>query len=228
MVVFLIPVKSKAVSRSWSKVCSLLDATLRSVLNQNCDDFVVIVACSEYPISRITSDKIQYLICEDRTRGSDDGKLKRIDKSMKLREAYKEAQKYSPDYIMVVDSDDFIHKGIAGFLQGKIENGYYLENGYLYEHKTGLFLVDGLFSHICGTSLIVKNHLFLNCFSDDIYRHYQNRKIKSQIILPLPFVGAIYNRGHGENFLDMTISFGKPFKISHDLVNDFQFIEINK
>ena len=59
---FGIPLKSKKVSASWSRVTELLENTLRSIFNQVDPDFRVFVACHEIPdVSYREDSRLEFL-----------------------------------------------------------------------------------------------------------------------------------------------------------------------
>ena len=61
MLVFIIPLKSKRGSRSWSTVSDLFERTLKSVCNQTSPNFKVVVVCHEKPLVSFEHENIEYI-----------------------------------------------------------------------------------------------------------------------------------------------------------------------
>lgn len=147
----------------------------------------------------------------------------RLDRGCKYLIGLLHAQKHNPDHVMFFDADDFISNRIAEFSNNQpAHNGWYIESGYIYDQASGaLGVLDG-FHMICGTSHIVNYRLFTlpNDLSRDatqeqilrsVDHHYLFKIIGSHrwiaeslaqngtALEPLPFKGAIYHVGHGEN-----------------------------
>lgn len=223
MLIFLIPFKNKETANSWAIASKLLNRTLRSILNQKCKDFKAIVICNQMPESSIIDTNIFYLKM-DNPSYAHSHHLKQIDKSAKLLAGFKFAQQFKPNYIMAVDADDFINQEIAGYIKHNPANGYYINKGYVYTSKSDLYVQQKDFNRICGTALITKADLFKSCFTNSFYCQFQSKSINGNSIYPLPFYGAIYNRGHGEN-MDEDVPFDqdKIIPISTEIIKTFNF-----
>ena len=61
MLVFVIPVKSPLVSKSWNRFSKLFERCIQSVCNQTSPDFRVIVVCNEKPNTQFNHPHIQYI-----------------------------------------------------------------------------------------------------------------------------------------------------------------------
>ena len=223
MLIFLIPLKSKETANSWAIVSELLSKTLRSILNQKCKEFKVIVICNQMPDMAIVHASIHYLQI-DNPLYARSHHFKQMDKSAKLLDGFNFAQQFKPDYIMAVDADDFINQELAGYVNRNLANGYYIDKGYVYDSKPNLYVQQKDFNRICGTALITKTDLFKSCFTNDFYCQFQCKSIDGNLINLLPFYGAIYNRGHGEN-MDDDVPFdrGATIPISTEIIKTFNF-----
>jgi hypothetical protein len=217
MLCFIIPFKSRAVSLDWTRDCLLLKQTLNSAWRQTDPDYQVIVVHHEKPItansydSRVSFLAVDYPSPEIRAHLSN-AEVGRSDKWKKITRGFLKAQEYCPDFVMVVDADDLIHRELARHANArKTANGWVFKSGYRY-HYGGHWLVHtGCFHQICGTSIIVRNEL-VGCdgISGDsngaLMReqlgHMRAEKYFSSRGTPLddlPFPGAIYVLGHSGN-----------------------------
>lgn len=212
MLTFVIPVKSERVSSDWTKFCQLFERTLISVCNQTDRNFKVIAVCHETPKIEFNHQNISFLNVdfdppipresEPRERIT---KRREIDKGEKIKLGVAYAKEhFNTDYIMTVDSDDFISNRIAAFVNntGKNESGWYVKRGYIYlEGKNFLFSTQK-FSDLCGSSIIVKPDLIKHFFGTDavFYFDHKLKVLNGTIELAVfPIAGGIYSMSNGEN-----------------------------
>jgi hypothetical protein len=113
------------------------------------------------------------------------------------------------EYFMLVDDDDLISRRLTGYVTENLrKNGWYFQNGYLWETGGKLLYLYSDFSKLCGTSHIVRRDLYdlpesIDNASDDYIRKMLGSHIfiadrlrSSGVPLdPLPFPGAIYRIG---------------------------------
>lgn len=213
MLTFVIPVKSRSVASDWRNFSQLFERTLISTCNQTDSNFRVTVVCHEIPDityhhenvhfihpnfappSKININTKKYLID------------KRIDKGDKIRLGVTYAkEEFNTDYVMLVDSDDFISNKVASFVNsnGNDIPGWYVGKGYLsLSWKNILIVTKNKFNYLCGSSVIVKPNLVEHFFDRgkiDLYFDHRLTTINSDIELrKVPFFAGIYNMGNGEN-----------------------------
>ena len=223
MLVFVIPLKSKQISRSWELTEKLFERTIKSVCNQTSSKFRVIVTCHEIPSVKFSHPFIEYFQVNYplnlNLQNQELKKLKESDKVRKVITGLAYAQNYQPSHIMIVDADDCVSKHLAKFVEkNPNKNGWFLNKGYLYtEGSNFLFKKRNNFNHWCGTSNIFRANLYyfpkdlnLAC-SKSCLKYYHPHQQLAQIfsnnktpIEPLPFSGAIYSVCHGDNLSDFT------------------------
>lgn len=223
MFAFITSVRHPTTSLSYARIEALLKRTLRSVCNQTNGNFRVIVVCNQLPTNPVADDRISYLISAEPPIETDDKLLRvRIDKGTKLALGLAAARDYSPQHIMFFDADDFVHCGIVDYSEThRTDFGWYVERGFVYDQRTGLISPIRQFNEICGTSHIVSYGLveprgilptssrtqILNTLGEDyvalilgahpfLVRYFAKR---GNTLSPLPFNGAVYVRGTGEN-----------------------------
>ncbi|MEO1031281.1 MAG: glycosyltransferase family A protein [Bacteroidota bacterium] len=230
MLTFVVPVKSERVSANWSKFCALYERTLTSICNQTDENFKVVVVCHERPQIDFSHKNIHYLEVDfdPPIRGESESdesinKRRELDKGKKLQLGAAYAKdNFNTDYIMTVDSDDFVSDRIAEFVNNNHENrpGWYIKKGYIYFEGNFFLFKSQKFSYLCGSSVIVKPELFKYFFGLDPILYFDHRLtvLNEDIVLDvLPFYGGIYSMANGENHL-MNFSNIKKFNTHKDLM----------
>ena len=213
MLVFIVPLKSSKVSTSWNSVCQLFERCVKSICNQTSKDFRVIVVCHEKPQINFTHSHVEYIEVDFPIPTSKyDSKEK--DRTRKILTGLINAKKLNPSHIMFVDADDCLNRKIAEFVNLNSQaNGWFVKKGYLYRNgMNSVRLMRKGFDQYCGTSNIIRYDLFgINQTKvedeivEKIHNNYRHREIKDTlaqkgaVLEPLPFAGAIYVIGNGEN-----------------------------
>lgn len=219
MLVFIIPLKSPEVAKSWELVSKLFERTIYSIFQQTLDDFRVIVVCNRRPNITFEDSRLTYIEV-DFPVPDDNRKAKKTDKRIKIRVGLFYSKEYNPSHTMVVNADDCINKEIVAFVnQNSQHNGWFFNKGYFYDEKTGLLYVERQnFYKWCGTSNIIKYGLFeipatpdyeFLCQRQNLVKtyYYSHRRAAQELMAinenyrlsPLPFPGAVYTIEHGEN-----------------------------
>ena len=212
MVTFIIPVKSAQVSGSWSQFSKLVERTLKSVTNQTSQNFKVVVVCHEIPEIDFVHPNIEYIQVDfgvpqlkEAPKEKHDG-MKEEDKSNKILAGVAHAEKYSSDYLMVVDADDCISNKLVAFIEqntDKNEVGWYINKGYFYREGDRIISLNREnFNTLCGTCIIVRPDYMNAIFKQDphlLYVHQTMEFPDNAKLLKLPFAGAVYSMANGEN-----------------------------
>ena len=228
MLVFVIPLKSSQVSKSWLRVCQLFERCIKSVCNQTTDNFKVIVVCNEKPQIAFSHPNLIYLPVnfpppkeENPVAWGD------TDKGRKILAGLVHAAQFSPSHTMTVDADDCVSNNIAALVSKFPQhNGWFINSGYRYQE--GSQFIRYKFSNFyreCGSCCIVRydlNNLPLNPEYNRGYGYYKNyldhAKIPCKLaeqnhsLEPLPFPGAVYILNNGENI------FGSSDRFSQGIV----------
>lgn len=212
MLVFIIPLKSPKVSKSWDLVSRLFERTLKSACNQTVTDFKIIVVCHEKPQIKFNPPQVNYIEVnfpppeQDRT-------LKRLDKGRKILTGVFHARELKATHTMIVDADDCVSKHLAEFVkQNPQSNGWFVNKGYVYQRGSKLiYLRKKHFNKLCGSCNIIRydlHELPENIDTDypELNQYYHNHKLPEDILMqrgnpikPLPFTGAVYVVGNSEN-----------------------------
>lgn len=211
MLTFVIPIKSKSVASDWTHVCELFERTLKSIGNQTDSNFKVVAVCHEIPSSRFTPKNLHFLQVDfpppsPESSGQELLMQKRIDKGNKIKIGVAFAhEKFNTDYVMLVDSDDFVSNRIAAFVNQNTEDspGWFIGKGYLSLKWNTVLIVTNKFNYLCGSSVIFKPEMLDHFFDKekmDLYFDHRLTTLDANIPLKkVPFYAGIYNMRNGEN-----------------------------
>lgn len=215
MLVFVIPLKSQQVAKSWERVSKLLERTLKSVCNQTSPNFRVVVVCHEKPQIEFTHPHIKYIEVDFPVPKMATFEDKHTDKGRKILKGLICAREWNPSHTMVVDSDDCVSNRLAEFVNKNSQyTGWFIDKGYRYQERNQLiYFKNKDFYTMCGTCNIIRYDLMELPDVPEYnrgYGYYKNYYIdheklrgvlaeKSIIIEPLPFAGAVYIIESGEN-----------------------------
>ena len=211
MLVFIVTVKSKTVSKDWDHFSRLVERTIQSICNQKDSNFKVFVACHEIPeISFVDDNRVTFLqvdfpppVLDGSPR--ENNRKKNFDKTNKIKFAVEEAKKENVSYIMIVDGDDCVSNKISGYVNENCSEsipGWYAQKGYLYkEGSKYAYRNSKNFNRICGSCVIIKPELFnLMINKNGLFKH-QWTELNGYTLLPLPFPASIYSMLNGTNIL---------------------------
>jgi len=220
MLVFIIPLQSKMVSKSWETVSHLFEKCVQSILRQTCSDFQVLVVCHEKPETTVQHPNLNYIEVDfprpDLTSGSPIDVLnrKRTDRGRKQLRGLVAAQQFDPSHTMLLDADDLVSNRLASLVRQNPEaNGWVITDGYLYTYGSHwIYKKSRNFYKMCGSCNIIRNDL------NDIpekpeynrgygyYKFYIDHWKVSEILATkgfplehLPYPGAVYITQTGEN-----------------------------
>lgn len=173
MTLFLIPLPHPRSCRSYSRMTSLLEHTLRSVCSQKDAAFHVIVICQERPPLAFDHPNVEFL-CVDfeplpslgvagfRTEAGHGIQIRfsdrpiRTDKGCKFVLGLQHARALDPTHVMFVDCDDFVSNRVSAFVRRHREaHGWFLQEGYLYSHGSSQMALMGNFNRKCGSGEIL-------------------------------------------------------------------------
>lgn len=165
----------------------------------------------------------------------------RRDKGTKYLVGLLAAEKFQPEYVMFFDADDLVHQDLARFCNERPgTNGWFISSGYGHIEGSLLYQKLSSFYKHCGTCNIINfkllkanipQHLHKYSKLDDIVRsvdaHFLSRILgahhftvnhfinKGTPLHALPFPGAIYTLGTGENHSGIDRFINTHFVSSH-------------
>lgn len=214
MIAFVVPLKSKKIARSWQRTSQLFERCLRSICRQTNSNFTVIVVCHEKPEIEFTHPNVHYIEVDFKIPDKDNFIEKEKDKGKKIITGLRYARQFSVNHAMVVDADDCLSCHLAEFTARFPDaEGWFLHRGYVYQESSPwIYYRKSHFYSWCGTCNIVRLDLFdlpeierIHEYPDEriIYHHRTIKDLladRGVILQELPFAGATYIIGHGENF----------------------------
>jgi len=213
MIVFIVPVKSATVSSNWDVFSKLFERTIRSICQQTDSAYKAVAVCHEKPRTDFLHENFEYLEVDfDPPKILDNNKknhnaLREVDKSKKILAAVRYVERYQPSHLMVVDSDDCISKNIAYFVNKANINsiGWYLSKGYIYKEGNFFSFLNKInFNTLCGSCIIIKSNHISALFKEEPFLYYSHERTEIDLnkkLIQLPFPGAVYSIGNGENHL---------------------------
>ncbi|MEJ7636229.1 glycosyltransferase family A protein [Aeromicrobium sp.] len=225
MLAFVTSLRHPRNSTDYGRVEQLLLETLHSVTQQTSDDFVVIVVGNREP-SFPLPDRVHFVRVGFRAPAPKSIRVSRSpfirDKGAKIGIGLVAARQFSPDYVMIFDADDFVHRGLAEFAAANPgQNGWVFKDGWMYSRARSAYRPQPQFNRTCGTSFMVPydaygvpDELEVTATKSEVREAYGERLSKiigahkwaeewfadhGRPLQPLPFQGAVYHVDTGEN-----------------------------
>jgi hypothetical protein len=197
MLVFVVPLKSARVAKSWDYVSLLFERCLRSICAQTTAEFKVLVLHHERPAIAFNHPAVTYVRVELPVPDPRDHTALNQDKFRKRFRGFLLARELAATHMMNVDADDCVSNRLAAWVrEHPTEPGWYFDSGYFYRDRARtIFLKRGGFHFWCGTSHIFRRDLvevppgteapdgYLSALRADRLRCW---------LAPLSFPGAIY------------------------------------
>ena len=208
---------SRKAANDWNMVSMLFNRTLWSCYNQTDPEFKILVACHEIPeLTKNYDDRVEFIqVTEKESPIPKTQQEKMIDKGYKTHTLAMRLRALGGGYAMMVDADDLVSCRIAKFVKlHPDENGFYVKTGYVYFVGDSYMKVMPKFSS--GSACIVNYSVSdlpdgyppvmrENCDANEwIIRKKHNSIVPAcaqagRPLKPLPFKGAVYVLGSGEN-----------------------------
>jgi len=211
MLVFTIPLISRSAAKNWQRVSELCRRTIRSCCAQKLKDFHVVLVGNEPPAGLEGMENLTIITESFPIPSTHSEKMQ--DKRRKLQRALIHLRDRAPFDWCKADPDDLLSNRLCDYIRSHdIGAGVYFPRGYIYtEGDRHLFLERRNFDRICGTSSILRIN-----YADELPRsmdqkpeefeflgrsHSDLRSLMrmGQHLNSLPFPGAIYCTGHGQN-----------------------------
>jgi hypothetical protein len=161
VIAFVTSLRHPQNSDDYPRVEALLHDTLRSLTAQDHPDFAVFVVGNKMPAFPMP-DKVHFVPVDfpppTPTRGPKSPREVFVwDKGTKIGVGLIAARELRPDHVMIVDADDYVHRGLAGFVARRPNApGWALTKGYVYSRARQTVRRQRKFNHACGTSHVVR------------------------------------------------------------------------
>jgi hypothetical protein len=218
LVTFIIPVRHQENARDWSRLKANLTQTVASISNQTNGDWRGIIVANEgadlpdlpekFSAVRVTFPPNDL---HELGKGSKEDFLDafRADKGRRVLSGMLNAT--DSRFFMIVDDDDFVSSRIVQHVSDNRDaNGWTIDHGYIWDDGGSFLFGHDDFSHLCGTSLIIRADLYqlperfeeasLDWIKSMLGSHVRIASILAQRGAPLtklPFRGAVYRVAHG-------------------------------
>jgi hypothetical protein len=164
--VFAVPLVPKRRARDWQLVLDNLQATLRSMLNQIDQNYLVLIAAEDaIELPELTHPKVRCAEVPPEKRlefDREDYDACNSDAYHKRALLTDEARKLPARYIMYCDADDLVSNRLVGFVRDAApETGCVITHGFVMDHATGKVMAcpsEGVpverFDTYCGSCII--------------------------------------------------------------------------
>lgn len=217
LVTFIIPVRHQDNARDWALLKANLTQTVASISNQSHGDWRGIIVANEgadlpdlpqgFSVVRVTfPPNVLHEI--DKANREDVYDAFRADKGRRVLMGMLAAR--DSGFFMIVDDDDFVSARIVEHVaENQDANGWTIDKGYIWDDGGKILLGYDDFSHLCGTSLIIRAALYglperfedasLDWIKSMLGSHVRIADIlagNGTPLAPLPFRGAVYRVGH--------------------------------
>lgn len=252
MLAFVTSLPHPASCVSYRRRSELLVTTLGSVLGQRDPDIRVVVVLNEPPECDLPDDpRLEVVRVGFPPSETPPGRPTMTigvyaDKGAKLGMGTSVALRHGPRHVMFVDSDDFIHRDLAGFAAREPDAaGWYFDAGYFHiRGERSVTEVPHAFHQRNGTSHILRADLI--GVPDDLEADLPREEVLERIgpkraeslmgrhrpivgffeeqgtpLAPLPFPGAIWEIGTGENFTQILAAAGRKLPVAGRISEEF-------
>lgn len=212
-------------ARDYARNEELLQGTLNSIAQQTSSDYVVVVV-SNVPLSFPLPGRVVSVVVDfpPPTPVGTHASYPAVvwDKGTKLGIGLIAAREYAPDYVMITDADDFVHRELVAFTSHNAgAPGWYIPRGWRYSSERNVYRSLRAFHLQCGTSYIlpfaaygVPDSATVNVGQGEVFdafgdllatilgshmrvRQWANRH--GYPLAALPFRGAVHHVDTGEN-----------------------------
>jgi hypothetical protein len=229
MLAFVTSLRHPHNSADYGRVEELLRLTLRSLTAQTTDDYLVFVVGNRAPeIEPDLAERVRFVPVDfaapEAADGPHAGRSQFVrDKGSKIGVGLLAARPYRPDHVMIVDADDFVHRGLAEFTaQHRDHPGWVVDQGWVYSRARSVYRRQPDFHRTCGSSFVVPfeaygvpDDLDVTATQDEVLAGFGDRvenvmgahrhalewyaRHQGRALEPLPFRGAVYHVDTGEN-----------------------------
>jgi hypothetical protein len=143
MIVFLTSIRHPQTSNNFLEVEQLLETTVSSILAQTDPEFRVIIVCNQVPRlkvvdARIVYHKVEFPAPPDNQQAGFSGPRWQLwdrpaahDKGTKLLAGLLLARRFQPQYVFIIDADDWVHRAVVHYLHSRPRHPvWYADGGY--------------------------------------------------------------------------------------------------
>jgi hypothetical protein len=216
LLTFVVPVRHPANALDWTEHMHRFAQTVRSISAQADDRWRAVVVANRGALlpplpPRFSVERVDFPPNKHFPPRTDPEEIYdaiRLDKGRRVLAGLLATR--PTGHVMVTDDDDLVNRGLVGFVARHAgENGWYVDDGYVWTDGGRFVYRCAEFSHVCGTSLIVRADLLAlppdaAGASDSYIKHMLGSHVFIEKHLAeagtplarLPFRGAVYRIGH--------------------------------
>lgn len=232
MLAFITSLRHPSNAADYGQVEVLLKDTLSSVTNQTCDDWVCIIVGQQKPTFELPPQvhwvPVDFTPPEPENGPHPGRKAFVYDKASKISIGLIAAADYHPDYVMIIDADDYVSRDLAAFVRDNPGRpGWYVDDGWVYSRWRGAYRETSSFWAKCGSCYIVDwdayevpQDLDVTASQEDLRKAFGKKfwriigahrdaltyhASQDRYLDPLPFRGAVYVQDTGENHSGTTM-----------------------
>jgi len=218
-ILFIIPLISQKHCKNWDETCFYLNRTLTSIEGQESDSYYTLIVCNETPnlsqnFKNTTILNTNIIINKPYCLN-----VGRIDKQQKVYRGLIYTRDLIPNYVMILDADDLIHKNLVSYTnQNSKYDGFIINKGFRHDIGKSKLAKLHWFHLVSGSSVIFpydphdfetyNKTSYMNFYmtkidhNKNIEKDFRTRNIKYKKV---PFFAAIYTRGHGGHLRDVGV-----------------------
>lgn len=232
MLAFITSLRHPSNAGDYGRVEALLKDTLASVTNQTCDDWVCLIVGQQKPSFELPP-QVHWVpvdfVPPAPENGPHPGRQAFVyDKGSKIGIGLIAARAYHPDYVMIIDADDYVSCHLAEFARDHPGRpGWYVDDGWVYSRWRGAYRETTSFWAKCGSCYIVEwaayevpDDLDVTASQEEVLAGFGKKfwrivgahrdaltyhANQDRYLEPLPFRGAVYVQDTGENHSGTTM-----------------------
>lgn len=160
MLVFVTSMRHPRNSTDYAYNEKLLKGTLESISAQTSSEYHVFVVGNQKPCFAL-DDRVTFVPVDFEPPQPVDGPHADrsgfvLDKGSKIGVGLLAARALNPDWVMIFDADDFVHRSLTDFVHSRQDApGWVIRRGWIYSHARNGYRRQDAFNGTCGTSYVV-------------------------------------------------------------------------
>lgn len=165
MFAFVCPIRHPNTSNNYQEVLNQLLLTIESVCSQNTHEtFKFIIVCNEIPEITLPvayQDKVVFIPVDFPPPENKKGtavslEAVKFDKGTKIATGLLHLQQYQPEYVYLIDGDDWINCNIIESIKGQDIDLWYANSGYIVNYQNHTYIKKYGVCRYCGSTFIYK------------------------------------------------------------------------